>query len=80
MREKVRREAGRDPGKGAEASGETGSEAQGRVGNGFVELSYAASGGWRYIVTMRNKITGSEGSLAGWGQIGPIIALILHLV
>lgn len=57
----------------------TGSEGRSAVGDRFAEL-ISILGGQRYRVSTHIKVTGSEGSLAGWGQIGPIVALILHLV
>jgi hypothetical protein len=63
-----------------EASRATGSEVKGGVGNG---LALQLCCQWWIEICGHNahdKITGAEGSLAGWGQIGPIIALILHLV
>lgn len=80
MKGKVRERREEGGGLREEVSGGTGSEVRGAVGDGLAELSYAVLGGWRHVVSTHIKISGSEGSLAGWSQIGPIIALIVHLV
>lgn len=78
MKGKVRERREEGGGLGEEVSGGTGSEVRGAVGDRLAELSYAVVGEWRRVVSTHIKISGYEGPL--WSQIGPTIALIVHLV